>query len=322
MKQKVTATKKEQVVIPVAHKLNSFCDPIKCKVVNDTEINLTKKKAFEFLEAKSFEGERSVRETHVQHLFDEWVAGRFMWNHVILSMAILDGEYFRLNGQHTCWMRVNIPEDRDPAKLMVRLVTYRVQDSSDLRALYSTFDRNAPRTASHIARVMLMDNAAGEGIPTSYIGKLMAGFKVHFSPKTSKSRLMGHDEWIGMVSKNYPALFNMVGRFYQIHANENKFLGRAGVLGAVFSTFEKSVRASDDFWTPVCNGIGLSAKTDARWKLRDWLIGHAVSVEAIHSKKTSTEETYRICIQAWNRWRAGENVSMLRPTDTRMKASA
>lgn len=315
--------RKEDIKIPVKRKTSTFAAPVRYKVLRDEIINLTKDKAFEFLEAKSFEGERPVRETHVNHLYDEFVGGRFIWHHVILSLAVLDREVYRMNGQHTCWMRVNIPPDQSPGRCEVRSITYRVETSEDLRALYSAFDRNAPRTVGHISRVMLMDTAAGESIPPSSIGKLCAGFKVFFSPAyKNQDRAMPVDDVVGLIKQNYPQLFNLVGRFNQIHQQEARWSGRAAVVGAQFATFEKNVKESDTFWSAVLSGVGLESKSDARWQLREWLNTHSQSVFLAGNKKTNPEETYRVCLHLWNRWRAGEEVQLVITPSTRPKVKA
>ena len=317
--------KKETIKIPVRTRSTSFCDPIQFKILQDTEINLTRKRAFDFLEAEPFEGERLVREGHVQHLYDEVCAGRFVWHHVMLALAMLKGRTYRINGQHTCWMRVNIPESQDPGKCMVRQIVYEVPDEDGLRGLYSTFDRNAPRTAQHIGRVMIMGHECGANLPPTYIGGLIAGFRVFWCGNANNAHLRGRmsvDEIVGLIGKNYGQLFGAVGLFYQAHAREAAWVRRAAVLGAMFATFEKSVELSNEFWTPVVSGIGLPEKNDPRYQLRRWIETHTQSSGNALGVKTSTEENYRVCVNCWNKWRSGDTMDIVRTPDSRPKAKA
>src|SRR3974390_1791789 len=173
--------KKDEVKIPVKYRVSSMATPLDYKVLSDKETNLTKKSAYAYLELETFSGERLVREKHVQFLFDEWAAGRFIWHHVLMASATLNGTTYRINGQHTCWMRVNIPEKAEPVSSTVRLVEYQVETIEQLRGLYSTFDRNAPRTVGHVSVCMLQDTHAGRELIKSVISQLVPGFRIFFA---------------------------------------------------------------------------------------------------------------------------------------------
>ena len=72
-------TDRRAIKVTVKQRVNTFAPALKYKIISDEEINLTKAKAYEFLELKSFSGERAVREQHVQFLFDEYTSSRFLW---------------------------------------------------------------------------------------------------------------------------------------------------------------------------------------------------------------------------------------------------
>lgn len=314
--------KKEKAIkIPVKQRLSSFSDPLVYKILSEKNINLSRTRAFEFLELETFPGERAVREKHVQFLFDEWAAGRFLWHNVSLASAKLGDKIYRINGQHTCWMRVNIPTEKDKdvkAECMDRL--YQVDSEEQLRNLYSAFDRGAPRTTGHVSKVMLMGGKAARELNPSILGKLVAGFRLFFCEDWHTVNINPND-LTGMIEQNYCELFNLVGRFVQIHYDENRLCLRAAVIGAMFSTFERNVKASDEFWGAVWSGIGLETKFDARWRLKNFIDTHSHGDTGIGGEhKIGKEDLYRVCIAAWNRWRAGEEVGVLRSTERRVKA--
>jgi hypothetical protein len=315
--------KEKHIKIPVKQKSASFAPALKYKVVSDEELKFTKAKAFEFLELKTFEGERSVRENHVQFLFDEWAAGRFLWQNIILASAKVEGtdEHYRINGQHTCWMRVNVAERYEPLDANCRIMVYSVPTMEQLRSLYSAFDRGAPRTVGHISRVLLMGGKSVEGFRPSLINQLMAGFKIFFAPDGWKRQHMAVNEWCGMIENNYSTMFNIVGRYLANHADDAKYVKRAAVTAAMFATFEKNVQASDEFWAPVFHGIGLEKKTDPRWQLRRYLDTHGHNIKGSNIK-VSQEEMYCVCVQLWNHWRDETEVSTVKPSTTRQKAKA
>lgn len=306
---------KDKIKVPVQQRTSSFADPLKYKIVSDEQFNLTVEKAFAFLELKTFSGERPVREKHVQFLYDEWFSGRFLWQNIILASARLNQDEFRINGQHTCWMRVNIPGD---VKAPIRHMIYQVSDQEQLRGLYSAFDRGAPRTYGHVAKVLLLDTEAGNEIPGSYISNLVAGFKIYFSPNW-KSK-MSATELTSLINKNYAQHFNIVGRFMTIHYSDDIIVRRAPVVAAMFSTFEKNVQKSDEFWAPIFNGIGLDKKSDPRWLLRRYLQQN--SLGNANGKHIEQEDMFNVCINAWNHWRDGKELSVLKSVEKRSKARA
>jgi hypothetical protein len=309
---------KNTVKVPVKHRLATFSDPLEYKIESQKTLELTKAKAFEFLDLLSFSGERSVREHHVQFLYDEWQAGRFLWHNVQLAAARLNGQLYRINGQHSSWMRVNIPDKCEPVKeAIVAERIYIVDSEEQLRNLYSAFDRAAPRSVSHISRVMLIGTDAARDIPYSYLNKLVAGFRVFFAEDWNTANV-NPNQLTGLINKSYCELFNVVGRFFQIHYDEAPRLKKAAVVGSMFATFEKNVMASTEFWGPVWSNVGHSSKSDPRWKLRTFIDSHSQSSQS--KTNIGTEDLYRACINTWNRWRAGDSVDVVRTTDKRLKA--
>lgn len=303
-----------RIKVPVRVKEVQYADPLEYEIEQDKKIHFTKARAFEFLELDTFEGERNVRESHVQFLFDEFQSGRFLWHNVSLAVAKLGNKHYRINGQHTSWMRVNIPDSKEPVEdAVVREIVYKVKDAEDLRALYSAFDRNAPRTTGHITKVMLMDTDAGIGIAGSYFRILSAGFRMSLSRDWRMTT--NANELIALIQKEHSAVFNVVGRFAVSHYGDAIFVRRAAVIGAMFATFNKSVQASDEFWAPVCSGIGLSDREDPRYQLRRFLENHTHGT--LRGKNyVSAEALYRVCVAAWNYWRKGAKITNLKTPQT------
>jgi len=320
MKDKKQNENEPGIKVPVKQKSASFSPPLKYKIASDEEINLTKARAFQFLELKTFEGERAVRERHVQFLFDEWSANRFLWQNIILASAKVAGqpEEYRINGQHTCWMRVNVPERYEPLDCKVRCTVYTVQDEDQLRTLYSVFDRGAPRTAHHVGTVILLGSDAAEGVSKYCFGMLMAGFKIWWSPNKFKRESMSVNDWCGIIDNNYPVLFNIVGRYIGTHMEAARWMKRASIAAALYATFDKNVQASGEFWGPVFSGTNLTSKTDARWQLRNYLMSHGHSIVS-GLEKVSQEQMFCVCCNLWNHWREGKQVSTVKTVNERPK---
>lgn len=318
---KTEKTDKSQIKFKVKKRTTAL-DPLEFKKIEDIKIVLNKTRAYEFLELDVFPGERPVRERHVQYLFDEMNAGRFLWDNVIIATAKNheDGKIYRINGQHTCWAVTNL----DDSYKEVRLCRYNVNTMADVKELYSVFDRNAPRTKSHIGKVMMMDTPATRDIPPSMISCILAGFRLHLigdELKNNQQRSTITPEEISVIiNESYPDLFNNIGHFVRIHWEDGTFVKRSSVVGAMFATFGAAPQKALEFWTPVCDGVGLQSKTDARWGIRQYLLKTSLSKGGMRSNSVSAEEMYRTVINTWNHWRRGKEVHTIRTTDQRLKA--
>jgi hypothetical protein len=301
-----------------------MAESIKYRLTSDTMINLTRSKAFEVLEYDTFSGERPVREGHVQYLYNEWLAGRFLWHQAMIAHGIImeshggqnNPHLYRLNGQHTCWMRVNIPKEKEPSVCKVRQLIYECQDLDGLREIYSVIDRNAPRTNAHITKVLLADDIYN--IPLSYLNNLVAGMRLwQWEGQWDRKFKGSPQEVAALIQDKRSDLFRIVGTYFQIKYTEWQPIRRSGVVAALFATFDKAGGLAPDFWDKTCSGIALESKTDPRYQLRQFLQDHHTSQNG--KNNIGAEDTYRICINCWNKWRKKEDVVVVRTTEMRVK---
>lgn len=298
----------DRIIVPVRVRDVQYAEPLKYEIESEKKIYFSKEKAFEFLELETFEGEREVRQTHVQFLFDEWMAGRFLWHNVTLASAVLGNKEYRINGQHTSWMRVNVPDSKEPVEgAQITFRRYKVKDAEQLRAIYSAFDRNAPRTVGHITKVLLIDSAAGHEIPGSYFPFLAAGFRLFQYPSGSKGYQVSLVEMLETIKQKYETLFQQVGLFFTNHYSDCVWMRRSSVVGGMFSTFDKGLKVATEFWTPVVTGLELDEKTDPRYRLRAFMESHGHTA-ARGKEHVGAEQAFRICLIAWNHWREGNEV--------------
>jgi hypothetical protein len=295
---------------------------LKCDLIEDKPFDLTVEAAYAILELKTFAGERPVDDRHVQELYDEMANGRFRPEHVRIALCYLGADLYRINGQHTCWARISMPKG---FACEVRRLVYRVPNEAELKKLYGVFDpAYSARSVNHLTRMLLNNTAATEGIAISTVGYLATGFKFWFWEKREEFRRAGHNEVSGQILKN-PELFKMVANFYTPYTRVPHIFHRQAVIAAMFECWDKKPTIAPDFWKPVCDGLGLTEETDARYALMRWLQSHGVDAGGPNRDRTikaaSAEEMYRVCINAWNRWRAGEKVMAgLRTTQRRFNA--
>lgn len=314
-----TKTAPEDPRLQVRVKMSpSLAAPIHYRVMCDEQINLTRERAFEFLELKTFDGERDVNEEWVQQLMNAYADGRFMWSHVLIATVVLNGDTYRINGQHTCWMRVNISGELSPPP-RVRHVHYGVATMEQLRALYATFDQNKTRSPGHLFKAMVVGSAAAEGLPKHVLGFLQAGLKFWVEPSESRRKYVSPHELNTLVQVHHVNTFKLVGEFLKTHVGKFPAIKRAPVLAAMFATFNATPSKAFEFWETVSSGLNLMDKNEARYQLRNFLVTHrggTVSASAGNAFIPS-ESLYRICVSAWNKWRKGEPVAQLRVTEKR-----
>lgn len=284
-----------------------MAEPLEYEVVSDETVKFTRDYAAGFLKLKTFEGERPVRETNIQTLYDEYKMGRFLWQNVTLAAAQLNGDTYRINGQHTSWMRLNVDDSIGPK---VRVMVYKVKTPEQLRALYASFDRGAPRTPGHLGRVLLIGTKAGEGIPQSYLNHLIGGYRLFAGSPSTRVQRISISELVATIEKKHAQLFNDVGMLYAENYEHGTWVRRSAVLGAMLTTVDKcGIDIGRRFWEPVLSAIGLDSKKDVRWQIRRFIEQHRMNGS---TKGISQEQLYSTILVAWNSWRTNETVKMIK----------
>jgi hypothetical protein len=301
-------------------------DELDVDKISDRRIPFTEQRAIDYIELPVFPGEREVNEAHVQFLHDQIRARRFNWDLVQIAKADFEGKTYKINGQHCAWLRFSLGVlEVEP---QVREIHYSVKSIAQLKTLYGTFDRAKPRTDPHLVRVELVGTPAAEGLTSRQISRLAPAFRFWKYGDMSTSddaRRCGAAELAAMIQADYSQLFNIVGHFiYAIQGDKLAMarIDKMSVIAAMIDNFNKVPTLAPEFWRPVAESTGLE-KDDARWHLVRYLDSIAMQRSNTNSMKriVSTEEVYRVCIAAWNRWRAGERVSQLRPTAKRVKSA-
>lgn len=315
------ATKKPAVTVRPAPEIAERLD---YDIVEDRQIKFTRDRAFAFLELATFQGERSVNERHVQFLFNQWSSGRFMWEHVLIATCEFKENLYRINGQHTCWMRVNLDEDYFVSLgsvPMVREIVYRVTSEEGLRGLYATFDQNKTRTPGHMLKALLIGKPSTSDLWTSMVPKLGQALKLWLFENPKDRQMVSASDVAAMVDDKYSGLFKIVGLFCQKHYQpEFSWMLRSPVVAAQLACFNVEPSTSAEFWEPVFSGLKLDVKSDPRYQLRKYLMTHRQT--AGEMEIASAEDIYRVCILAYNKWRKGESCATgLRPTDKRHRVS-
>lgn len=288
-------------------------------ILSDRKVTLDHGKAFWYCDLPIFPGEREITNIHVQKLYDRMRRGSFNERIVTISTCRFEGVTYKINGQHTCWALVNMPDDYS---LQVREIRFEASTKEDLKAIYSMFDQNLPRTEGHLTKVRLVDTETTAGVHVSLLNGLISGLKFWLFESTNDRR-RHHDEEMTLLAKKHSQVFRSVAFILQDNKDSIGDVKKQPVVAAMMATYYKVPRMADQFWSPVITGLDLIEKNDARWRLRKYLAEHTTGAthRASTKKSASPEAMYRVCINCWSKWRKGEPMVMTpKATKRRMKA--
>lgn len=279
------------------------------------KIDFNKKRALWLLEeVEEFLGDRRLRQAHVDYLVKTMQRGTFHPEWVHLIVCDYKGKTWRMNGQHTAWARLEMPDDWPCA---VMLQEYIAKSEQDMRILYSSIDRSAARTKANVIHSYLKGTNGFADIPAWIMKVLTPGFSVWQWQKTNQRRQHDGDDIAYLLQTDFYELAMRVGGFLKRMGNkECGHVKRAPVVGAMFATFQKAPRIAHDFWAPVILGTGIDSTSDPRMKLRNSLQAVSMSSGSRTGKRyVSQEAMFRMCIFAWNAFREDKPMQLLKTSD-------
>lgn len=294
-------------------------------VIHDKKINFDHAMAHKLIDMPAFVGERPLRDQHVDYLVQCAKNGTFLQNEASVSTCecAWDGIERRLNGHHTSWMRIYMPPDW---KCTIQWIRYKAATEDEFRKLYSSIDRGAPRTRSHIISARLVGTPEFTGISTQIIGQLQRAIRlwVYGGLTNDEFTYVTVDKLATLMQNKYLGLCLKVAGLLKLvkvnHSSSMSFIRRAPVIAAMLASCEKHEKQATDFWMGVASGIDLPCATDPRYKLREFLQRFSVGAGrglATGKSIATAEEMYRCAIQAWNAHRDGAQIQVLRPATTR-----
>ena len=296
------------------------------RLTKEERVELTHTAAREHLDLAEFVGERIVRQHHVDSLTDAMLRGTFRWEWVTLVVARCReahgghpaGTTFRVNGQHTCWARLECPGSM---RAPVRVARYACATENDLRQLYASCDRGAPRTKSNVIRAYVAGHEKFERFKSHAVKYVPAGLAMWlWESKHERRKHDGDDVAYLMLTDHYNVCCRVMEFLSRGRKQDVDHLLRSPVTAAMLATFDKAPQRADEFWSAVHNGVGFEDKDDARLRLRSFVMRYTVGHGGgTHSSREAVdvERYYRTCLVCWNAWRRGKKVKTIRVPDQR-----
>lgn len=300
------------------------------KLTSSAKVELTKAEATRFLEKyHAFEEvDRPLRENHVTYLVKSMIRQQFVSHWVHLMVCVCREPYnnepagtvWRMNGQHTAWARLEMP---DGYRCPVTLDRWTAKTVDDMRQLYATIDRSAPRTKANVIQAWIGGTDEFSGASKSRIKQISAALQ-YFLWDTPQERT-GHDgdEVAYLMRTEHFDICTKLSRFLADYPNnrDHRHIWRAPVAGAMLATMVKApCIAAERFWSSVATGTAIDSKNDPRLKLRNALI--TASIQSSGGTRTGKsmvtgEQMYRWCLSCWNAFREGRELHTIRNPNER-----
>lgn len=285
--------------------------------------------------------DRPLRDDHVTRLLRHAQRGTFHpeWGQVITCICdekVGDnppGTEYRMDGQHRAWMRLYMPEDW---KYNTRWLKYHAKSLEDLRLLYASIDRGAPRTPSNVINAHLAGTDQFEGCHTWLIRLLAGAMHVWLWEDIHVRKQHDADEVAYLMQTDHADIVNAV-KDYLLGCPKGtmfeKTIRRVPVVAAMYETFRVTGVDHRLFWDCVRDGLGEEVKglKDPRIKLhnglRESVVGQGSDTGRTNKRDGNgrttivpSEGMYRWCVNCWNLWRKGETISQLKMPETRPMA--
>lgn len=283
------------------------------KMTSRRNVELDHEFATEVLEMSEFSSDRPLDDNHVVRLKTAMERGTFLPEQVLIVTCMLAGKEYRMNGQHTCWARIQMPESY---RCPVQHLRYRAETHNDMRRLYASIDRMKGRHTGNIVVSYLFDTPEWMGVSRRTLMRLSEGLSFWLWESGHSRQMRDGDDRSFLLMTEHYQLARKVATFLDAsNGDGGKHVRRRPVVAAMFATFGKAAAPSDEFWTAVRDGTGFGSKTDPRLVLRNNLVGASIGVgigATTEKRSVSAEEMYRWCVQSWNTWRRGDPMKQLK----------
>lgn len=211
---------------------------------------------------------------------------------------------YRVNGKHTSNLFAEYEEL--PQTVHATIEHYHCDDLDDVARLYATFDsRTQVRTTNDINRAFAAIDPELAEIQTRVVNMCVTAIAyVQFGDRyTSKPAAERAECLLDEQNKMFVRwASDLLGA-----KSSNMHLWRSPVVAAMYATFQKSRKASGEFWLAVRDGTGASPKVPDR-VLHRFLLTKFVQVGQGSTSRSAKSlcgprEMYVKCLHAWNAWR-------------------
>lgn len=283
------------------------------KVISNDSGELITPKQAELWLSSVYEGQRRVRQYHVNHLASEMKKGKFMPTAVI-HFCMLNGKPHLVNGQHT--LRA-IVESQVPQKLTVVRVS--VTSELELARMYMSYDIGIKRSLKDAIKALGLEEITG--LSYDHISKLCSactwierGFHYRFIKTLENRKVLPFEDQINLAQPwfdEYKMVFNTISPCGSTIRNK---IQKNSVLSVALITFRYRPQNAEDFWRQVAQDDGLRI-SDPRKTLHNYLLKYVDITRVSSGDKRQYivhPDTFsRAVARAWNGFMSGEELKTI-----------
>lgn len=207
------------------------------------------------------------------------------------------GNKYRVDGGHSARMLVQAGVDF-PEGLSVCVHQFEAKTIEGAIDLYEQFNQQlSTRSMTDLIKNRAAYEEELDGIPPTNIGYAIAGIGVHLSLWNPRQVFEIRD-----FIQTYPTFIAWANHFVA-----KRELRKPGVIGAMFSTYNRDREPADTFWKMVRDESGATPECPTR-VLSKFL--HDVVMEHARVQKWSARAHYTKCHHAWSAWRRGGTTAL------------
>lgn len=214
-----------------------------------------------------------------------------------ISVGVFDGESHLVNGQHqlNCIIKTGLSQ-------RVVYKTFQCEKESDLSLLFRCFDSHYSRSLND--KVRIEKESLEIDVPDRIVSVVNTAMSIKHG--IFKKSFNHHDRvrLVGQYRDEAEFIHLLMGGGRRFH-----HMLRGSVVKVIIDTYHINPDDSYKFWTKVGSGANLNEK-DPRLVLRNYLL----SGDVIGAGNSTDREVMYKCTIAWNRWRSGSDVSILKYT--------
>ena len=272
---------------------------------------LDQKEAKRFLDMPTFDAERRFRREWAKDLMRFMLRGTFLQELATVQTCVVGKQEYRINGMHTC---AAVASMKHGFKLKVNYIQWKALDMEIMGALYSSIDRNAPRTVGNQIVAQLATQPPYNNFSHHTIQKLSEGLAIGCWDKTSERRSHDSNDRAALLRGEYRAAAIKIGQLLEgVPLYEVKHMMRAPVIGAMFITYKAKARDADIFWHSVRDGTGIDKPNDPRKRLEKMLMSSGLPSYEKNGKRTMNAEVMlRRCLESFTAFISNRPMSDLR----------
>jgi hypothetical protein len=272
------------------------------RLISSKSEQLTPELVKKFITMTPSPTERDLSEPRVKFLAEKAAAGLLIPFH--FATAELEGEIYRVNGQHSCAMLSKL-NGNFPTGLKAHVDNYRCETREDLAVLFRQIDgRQSSRSAQDVSGAYQGLERALKNVPKPIAKLAVEGIVWERRIVEGVRNLAKGDAIYALLhDQEFHPFILWVGDGHTL-TDKTPELKNTQVLAAMWTIFERNEIEAQEWWKSVGKG-GNETEGDPATVLDQWLADHRTGKLKIN---LSPANVYQGCLYAWNAYRGSKSI--------------